>query len=131
MVQLWRQMKMNQTITILSTLVISVVSLGGCTDPRAEAPTRTRLDRINRYGRMVRDRENEGPRRLAASADLIERQSRQHDAYLRRDLKRLKDWSRRDIQRWHERQARYRADLEDLWDGNLELADETIPHMFY
>ena len=124
-------MKAKQPITALVMLVIGAGGLAGCGDSRAVAPTRARLERIDRYVTMMRDRKNEGPRRLAATSDLIERQTHRHEAHLSRDLKRVEKWSRRDIQRWYERQPRYRADLEDLWNGNLELADEIIPRMFY
>ena len=112
-------------------LVVGAGGLTGCNDPRADAPTRARRGRIDHYVTMMRDREDEGPRRLAATSHLIERGARRHEAHLSRDLKRLAKWSQRDVQRWHERQPRYQADLKDLWDGNLERANEVIPRMFY
>ena len=124
-------MKTRPAITTMMTFALGLGTLAGCSDPRAAGPTQTRVDRINRHVVRMREREDEGPARLAVSAELIQRQARWHDAHLRRDLTRLRTWHQRDRQRWHDRQPRYRADLEDFWDGNLELADEIIPRMFY
>ncbi|MFH0981364.1 MAG: hypothetical protein V2A79_07490 [Planctomycetota bacterium] len=116
---------------LLVALLVGSGGLAGCNDPRAVAPTRTRLERIDYYCTAARDRENEGPRRLAHMSHLIEDQAVRDDAHVRRDLKLLDEWSRRDVQRWHDRQPRYRADLMDAWDGNLEMANDVIPRMFY
>ncbi|MCK4658424.1 MAG: hypothetical protein KAV82_02790 [Phycisphaerae bacterium] len=122
---------MKETHAILMTLVIILAGLGGCTDPRAEAPTQVRLDRIKAYGGMMRDRENQGPERLAATVKLIEEQIERDAAHLDRDLSFLQKWSRRDRRRWNQRQARYRADFLDQLDGNPQLANDMIPRMFY
>jgi len=122
---------MKTAITKLIALLIGLGTLAGCNDPRAEAPSRTRIDRINGYAKMMRDREAQGHRRVAHTLDLIERQNRRSDEHLRRDLRRLNRRSHYDIQRWHDRQPRYRSDLLDMWDGNPDLANEMIPRMFY
>ena len=124
-------MKMQPVILPVMALLVGVGNLAGCNDPRAEAPSRTRLERINAYAEMMRDREDEGPGRVAYTLNLIEQQKQRSDEHLQRDLRRLDDWSRRDVQRWYDRQRRYRSDLLDMWDGNPDLADEMIPRMFY
>ncbi len=124
-------MKALQAISILIAGVIGVGSLAGCNDPRAVRPTQTRLARIDQYCALIRDRENEGPRRLRHTSDLISDQYDRDVAHLQRDLGYLDKWSRYDLRRWHDRQPRYRADLTDYFDGNLELANETVPHLFY
>ena len=103
----------------------------GCADPRAVAPTRARLNKIDTDLTRFVEREQDGPRRLAEMEDLVEKDRRWHDELLARDLKRVKSWSEGDCQRWQERQPVYRADLADQLDGNLKQAYDTIPRLFY
>lgn len=116
---------------MLTCGLAALAGLAGCSDPRAVAPTRTRLERIDLHLTQLRDREADGTRRLAVMSELIERESRWHDEHFARDVRRVGDWARHDVKRWHERQPVYRARVTDAVDGDVKNANDTIPLMFY
>ena len=124
-------MRARLNILILAVLLAAGAGLPGCHDPRATRATQTRLARIEHYGNEFRDREAEGSDRLKHSSDLIAQQAQREREHFARDLRYLDRWARDDVQRWYDRQPRYRADLVDMFDGNLPLANEIYPRMLY
>ncbi len=125
-------MKASGRLAVIAALLVgSILVIGGCHDPAAARATARRWEQAHRPIELYKAREARSPVQLACIVDRARRAEKRHVQNSARDRQRLREWARRDVERWNADQPARRERIADHLDGDPAKIPGTLVAMFY
>lgn len=122
---------LRPSLSIATLLVMSLLASSGCADPRFDRASQKRMARIHQRVGDWRQREAQGPPRLAGMQTRVVQSLDRHRDRFQKDIVYVNAVMQREIDRWPARRRRQAQFVRDYLDGDIQRADRTIPRLIY